>query len=185
MRTLLVLAAACAAAISVAHADDAAATYPNRPVKIVVDVPAGGGVDTVTRIVAQGLQTKLGQPIVVENRAGAGGNIGAEFVFHAEPDGYTLLATQPAAITINPFLYKNLSFDPAKFEPVAIMTEVPNVLLVRPNFPAKTAQEFIAYAKANPGKVTYASQGIGTTSHLTAALLENKVGIKFVHVPYK
>lgn len=185
MRTLLVLAAACAAAISAAHADDVAATYPDRPVKIVVDVPAGGGVDTVTRIVAEGLQRKLGQPVVVENRAGAGGNIGAEYVFHAEPDGYTLLATQPAAITINPLLYKNLPFDPAKFEPVAIMTSIANVLLVRPNFPAKTAQEFIAYAKANPGKITYASQGIGTTSHLTAALLEEKVGLKLVHVPYK
>jgi tripartite-type tricarboxylate transporter receptor subunit TctC len=135
--------------------------------------------------VAEGLQNKLGQPVVVENRAGAGGNIGADYVFHAEPDGYTLLATQPAAITINPLLYKNLTFDPTKFVPIAIMTSIPNVLLVRPNFPAKTAQEFLAYAKANPGKVTYASQGIGTTSHLTAALLETKVGLKLVHVPYK
>lgn len=185
MRILFAFIAACVMSISVAGADDAAATYPNRPVKIVVDVPAGGGVDTVTRIVAEGLQNKLGQAVVVENRAGAGGNIGADFVFHSDPDGYTLLATQPAAITINPLLYKNMSFDPTKFEPVAIMTSIANVLLVRPNFPAKTAQEFLAYAKANPGKVTYASQGIGTTSHLTAALLENKLGLKLVHVPYK
>ena len=184
MRIFFALAVACAAALTAAHADDVA-TYPNRPVKIVVDVPAGGGVDTVTRIVAEGLQNKLGQPVVVENRAGAGGNIGADFVFHSDPDGYTLLATQPAAITINPLLYRNLSFDPSKFEPVAIMTEIPNVLMVRPNFAAKTVQELIAQAKANPGKITYASQGIGTTSHLTAALLEEKVGLKLVHVPYK
>jgi tripartite-type tricarboxylate transporter receptor subunit TctC len=172
------------AAVTCAAADDAA-NYPNRPVRIVVDVPPGGGVDTVTRIVADELQTRLGQPVVVENRAGAGGNIGADFVFHSDPDGYTLLATQPAAITINPLLYKNMTFDPTRFEPVAIMTSIANVMLVRPNFPAKTPGEFIAYAKANPGKVTYASQGIGTTSHLTAALLESKVGLKLVHVPYK
>jgi tripartite-type tricarboxylate transporter receptor subunit TctC len=172
-------------AASAACADDAAATYPNRPVKIVVDVPAGGGVDTVTRIVAEGLQKRLGQPVIVENRAGAGGNIGADYVFHSDADGYTLLATQPAAITINPMLYKNMTFDPTKFEPVAIMTSIANVLLVRPNFPAKTAEEFIAYAKASPGKITYASQGIGTTSHLTAALLENRISTKLVHVPYK
>jgi tripartite-type tricarboxylate transporter receptor subunit TctC len=185
VRTFLALIVAFSLSASAVYADDAAATYPNRPVKIVVDVPAGGGVDTVTRIVAEGLQKRLGQPVIVENRAGAGGNIGADYVFHADPDGYTLLATQPAAITINPMLYKNMTFDPAKFEPVTIMTSFANVLLVRPNFPAKSAEEFIAYAKASPGKITYASQGIGTTSHLTAALLENRIGTKLVHVPYK
>ena len=159
--------------------------YPDRPVRIIVCVPAGGGVDTVTRIVANGLQQRIGQPVVVENRAGAGGNIGAEAVFTAEPDGYTLLAAQPSPLTVNPLLYKNLSFDPTQFEPVTIMTTVANVLLVRPDFPAKTAQEFVAYAKANPGKVNYASQGIGTTSHLTAALFEEVTGTKLVHVPYK
>jgi tripartite-type tricarboxylate transporter receptor subunit TctC len=185
VRMFFALIAVCTMTASVARADDAAANYPNRPVKIVVDVPAGGGVDTVTRIVAEGLQKRLGQPVIVENRAGAGGNIGADYVFHSDPDGYTLLATQPAAITINPMLYKNMTFDPAKFEPIAIMTSIANVLLVRPNFPAKNAEEFIAYAKASPGKITYASQGIGTTSHLTAALLENRIGTKLVHVPYK
>jgi tripartite-type tricarboxylate transporter receptor subunit TctC len=170
---------------SPALAQDAAANYPNRPIRIIVCVPAGGGVDTVTRIVANGLQKKLGQPVVVENRAGAGGNIGAEAVFGADPDGYTLLAAQPSPLTVNPLLYRKMAFDPAKFEPVAIMTTVPNVLLVRPDFPAKTAQEFIAYAKANPGKINYASQGIGTTSHLTAALFEKVTGTKLVHVPYK
>jgi tripartite-type tricarboxylate transporter receptor subunit TctC len=141
--------------------------YPDRPVRIIVCVPAGGGVDTVTRIVANGLQQRIGQPVVVENRAGAGGNIGAEAVFTAEPDGYTLLAAQPSPLTVNPLLYKNLSFDPTQFEPVTIMTTVANVLL------------------ANPGKVNYASQGIGTTSHLTAALFEEVTGTKLVHVPYK
>jgi tripartite-type tricarboxylate transporter receptor subunit TctC len=161
------------------------ASYPNKPIKIVVSVPAGGGVDTVTRIVAEGMRQKLGQPVVVENRAGAGGNIGAESVFTSPPDGYTLLASQPSPITVNPLLYKNMTFDPTKFEPVAIMTKIANVLLVRADFPAKNAKEFIAYCKANPGKVNYASQGIGTTSHLTAALFEKVTDTKLVHVPYK
>ena len=117
--------------------------------------------------------------------AGAAGNIGAEYVFTSDPDGYTLLAAQPAPLTVNPLLYKKMNFDPTQFEPVAIMTSIANVLLVRPDFPAKTAQEFIAYVKANPGKVNYASQGIGTTSHLTAALFERVTGTKLVHVPYK
>jgi tripartite-type tricarboxylate transporter receptor subunit TctC len=159
--------------------------YPNKPIKIVVSVPAGGGVDTVTRIVGEGLRQKLGQPVVVENRAGAGGNVGAEYVFTAPPDGYTLLASQPSPITVNPLLYKNMAFDPTKFEPVAIMTMIANVLLVRADFPAKDVKEFIAYCKAYPGKVNYASQGIGTTSHLTAALFEKVTGTKLVHVPYK
>ncbi len=189
MRAVLALMSAgllyASGAWSQAWAQDAAANYPNRPIHIIVCVPAGGGVDTVTRIVADGLQTRLGQTVVVENKAGAAGNIGAEAVFTADPDGYTLLAAQPAPLTVNPLLYKNMSFDPTRFEPVAIMTSIANVLLVRPDFPAKTAQEFIAYAKANPGKINYASQGIGTTSHLTAALFERLTGSKLVHVPYK
>jgi tripartite-type tricarboxylate transporter receptor subunit TctC len=185
MRTipaLIVLGLLCA---SSASAQNAAGDFPNRPIHIIVCVPAGGGVDTVTRIVANGLQSRLGQPVIVENRAGAAGNIGAEAVFTAAPDGYTLLASQPAALTVNPLLYKEMNFDPAKFEAVAIMTSIANVLLVRPDFPAKTPQEFIAYIKANPGKINYASQGIGTTSHLTAALFESVTGTKLVHVPYK
>jgi len=164
---------------------DAAADYPNKPVKIVVSVPAGGGVDTVTRIFAARLQQRLGQPFVIENRGGAGGNIGAEAVYGAEPDGYTLLATQPAPLTSNIALYKKLNFDPVALEPVGLMSKFPNVLLVRPDFPAKSAQEFLAYVKANPGKVTYASQGPGTTSHLTAALYGTVTGTKMLHVPYR
>jgi len=185
VRTILALISAIMLSVSGALAQDAAAGFPSRPIRIIVCVPAGGGVDTVTRIVAHGLQQRLGQPVVVENKAGAAGNIGAEAVFTADPDGYTLLAAQPSPLTVNPLLYKNMAFDPTQFEPVAIMTTVANVLLVRPDFPAKNAQEFIAYAKANPGKVNYASQGIGTTSHLTAALFEKVTGTKLVHVPYK
>ena len=161
------------------------AEYPNRPIKIIVCLPPGGGVDTVTRIVSDKLQRRLGQPIVIENKGGQAGNLGAEAVWSSEPDGYTLLASQPAPITTNPMLYKNLSFDPALFMPVAMMTTIPNTLTVRADFPAKTAQDFIAYAKANPGKVSYASQGNGTTSHLTAVMFEQATGAKLLHVPYR
>jgi len=159
--------------------------YPNKPVKIVVTVPAGGGVDSVTRLFAEQLQQKLGQPFVIENRGGAGGNVAAEAVFASPPDGYTLMASQPAPITTNVALYKKLNFDPTKFEPVAVMTKFPNVLLVRNDFPAKTAQEFITYAKANSGKLNFASQGVGTTSHLTAELFMTLTGVKMTHVPYR
>jgi tripartite-type tricarboxylate transporter receptor subunit TctC len=164
---------------------DPAADYPNRPVKIIVSVPAGGGVDTATRILAAGLQPLLGQPFVVENRGGAGGNLAAEAVYTADPDGYTLLASQPSPITSNIALYKKLNFDPVALEPVAVMTKFPNLLLVRQDFPAKTAQEFIAYVKANPDKVTFASQGPGTTSHLTTELFARMTGTKMLHVPYR
>ena len=179
---------AAAALVTVAAAvaqPDVAANFPDKPVKIIVSTSAGGGVDTVSRIIADRLPKLLGQPFVVENRGGAGGNLGAEAVYNAEPDGYTLLASQPAPITTNVTLYKKLSFDPAKLEAVIILSSIPNVLLVRNDFPAKTAQEFLAYAKANPGKLNYASQGPGTTSHLTAELFDKLAGTKMVHVPYK
>jgi tripartite-type tricarboxylate transporter receptor subunit TctC len=183
---VLVASAAALVALSPARAQqDPAADYPNRPVKIIVSVPAGGGVDTVTRIFAARLQQRLGQPFVIENRGGGGGNIGAEAAYTSEPDGYTLLATQPAPITSNIALYKKLNFDPVALEPVAVMSKFPNVLLVRQDFPAKTVEEFIAYVKANPGKVTYASQGPGTTSHLTSELFAKATGTKMLHVPYR
>jgi tripartite-type tricarboxylate transporter receptor subunit TctC len=184
----IVLVASVAALLALWPAraqQDPAADYPNRPVKIIVSVPAGGGVDTVTRILAARLQQRLGQPFVIENRGGGGGNIGAEAAYTSEPDGYTLLATQPAPITSNIALYKKLNFDPAALEPVAVMSKFPNVLLVRQDFPAKTVGEFIAYVKANPGKVTYASQGPGTTSHLTSELFAKATGTKMLHVPYR
>jgi tripartite-type tricarboxylate transporter receptor subunit TctC len=187
MSKFLALAAAAGALLFVCPvaAQDTASNYPNKAVRIIVTVPAGGGVDTVTRLIADKLQQKLGQPFVLDNRGGAGGNVAAEAVFTAPPDGYTLMASQPAPITTNVALYKKLGFDPTQFEPVVIMSRFPNVLLVRGDFPAKTAQEFIAYVKANPGKLNYASQGIGTTSHLTAELFMSATGTKLVHVPYK
>jgi tripartite-type tricarboxylate transporter receptor subunit TctC len=167
-----------------AHAQGAA-DYPNKPVKVIVTVPAGGGVDTVTRLITERLRVKLGQPFVIENKGGAGGNIAAEAAFQAAPDGYTLMASQPAPITTNATLYKKLNFDPTAFEPVAIMSSIPNTLLVKNDFPAKTLAEFMAYVKANPGKLNYASQGPGTTSHLTAELFNKLAGVKMTHVPYK
>jgi tripartite-type tricarboxylate transporter receptor subunit TctC len=166
-------------------AAQAEADYPNRPVKIIVNVAPGGGVDTATRLIADKLRARLGQPFVIENRPGAGGNIGAEVVFAAEGDGYTLLASSPTPLAINGWLYKKLNFDPAGFESVALMSRIPNVLVVRPDFPAKTVAELVAYAKANPGKLSYGSQGIGTASHLTGELFMSQTATTLVHVPYK
>jgi len=177
--------AATAAVLLAAATAAAQSDYPNKPVKIIVNVAPGGGVDTATRIVADKLQARLGQPFVVENRPGAGGNIGAEVVFAAEGDGYTLLASSPSPLAINGWLYRKLNFDPAGLEPIAMMSRIPNVLVVRPGFPAKTVQEFVAYAKANPEKLNYGSQGIGTASHLTGELFMTLTGTKLIHVPYK
>ena len=183
---VVLLAAALTAMASPAQTQTAGISdYPSQPIRIIVTVPAGGGVDTVTRIVADRLRQRLGQPVIVENRGGQAGNLAAEVVFAAAPDGYTLMASQPAPLTVNVLLYKKLNFDPAAFVPVAIMTTIPNVLAVRPDFPAATAKEFIDYAKAHPGKLNYASQGTGTTSHLTAELFQTRTGTKLVHVPYK
>jgi tripartite-type tricarboxylate transporter receptor subunit TctC len=179
---------ACAgliAAASAASAQDAAKDYPNRQVKIILTVPAGGGVDSVARIYAEKLRQKWKQTVVIENKGGAAGNLGAEAVANATPDGYTLMASQPAPITVNKFLYKSLKFNPDAIVPIFIMSEIPNVLLVRPDFPGKTVKDFLDYAKANPGKLNYASQGVGTTSHLTAELFGVKAGVKFTHVPYR
>ena len=134
-----------------AFAQQNAAGYPSRPVRIIVDVAPGGGVDTATRLVAAKLEQSLGQPFVVENRPGAAGSIGAESVYTAEPDGYTLLASSPSPLAINQWLYKKLSYDPAGFQPIAMMSRIPNVLVVRRDFPAPTVQEAIAHLKANPG----------------------------------
>jgi tripartite-type tricarboxylate transporter receptor subunit TctC len=186
MRNHLLLSALATGVTLLAAAPAQAQTdYPNKPIKVVVTVPPGGGVDTVTRLVTDKMRVTLGQPFVVENKGGAGGNLAAEMVYTAEPDGYTIMASQPAPITTNAVLYKKLNFDPTKFEPIAIMSTIPNVLLVKNDFPAKTLAEFMAYVKSNPGKLNYASQGPGTTSHLTAELFNKIAGTKLVHVPYK
>ncbi|MGE3157381.1 MAG: Bug family tripartite tricarboxylate transporter substrate binding protein, partial [Xanthobacteraceae bacterium] len=164
---------------------DLAASYPNRTVKIVVSAPPGGGVDIVARVVADRLSKLLGQPFVIENRPGAGGNVGSEAVANAEPDGYTLLAAQPAPLTTNVVMYPKLNFDPAAFEPLAIMTRIPNTMVVRTTLPAKTVKEFVAYARDNPGKINFGSQGVGTTPHLTGELFARLSGTKLTHVPYR
>jgi tripartite-type tricarboxylate transporter receptor subunit TctC len=184
-RTLVSTIAGVALFASAPACAQSAADYPNKPIKVIVTVPAGGGVDTVTRLVTERMRHVLGQPFVIENKGGAGGNIAANEVFQAPPDGYTIMASQPAPLTTNVVLYKNLGFDPTTLEPIAIMSSAPNVLLVKGDFPAKTAQEFMAYVKANPGKLNYASQGPGTTSHLTAELFNKLTGAQLQHVPYK
>jgi tripartite-type tricarboxylate transporter receptor subunit TctC len=166
------------------RAEDAA-SYPSQNIKIIVPFPAGGTADILPRIVAERLRQKWNQPVIIENRSGAGGNIGAEAVASSTPEGYTLLASPPGPIAINENLYKKLSFRPADLMPITVLGTAPNVLDVRPDFPAKTVKELIDYAKSNPEKVTFASQGNGTTSHLTAILFEKLTGIRMVHVPYR
>jgi tripartite-type tricarboxylate transporter receptor subunit TctC len=185
VRVLMWLAAVALSVLPAAAQPDPAANYPSKPVRIIVNVAPGGGVDTATRLVAARLEQRFGQPFVVENRSGAGGNIGAEAVFAMEPDGYALMASSPSPLAINQWLYKKLNYDPAGFEPIAMMSRIPNVLLVKPNFPAKTIEEFLAYVKANPGKLNFASQGTGTASHLSGELFMKLSGTKIVHVPYK
>jgi tripartite-type tricarboxylate transporter receptor subunit TctC len=177
---------AIATLVSIAHAQQQnTSAYPDHAVRIVVPFPAGGTADILPRIVADKLRQRWHQSIVVENRAGAGGNVGASVVAAADPDGYTLLASPPGPIAINQMLYKSLSYNPSALEPVVILATVPNVLVVRSEFPAKTMQDLIAYGKANPGKINYASQGNGSTAHLTAELFQSMTGIKMTHVPYK
>jgi tripartite-type tricarboxylate transporter receptor subunit TctC len=165
-----------------ARADD----YPSRPVKIVVPFPAGGTADIVPRIIAEWLSRKWGQPVVLENRTGAGGNIGAEFVAKSDPDGYTLLSSPPPPLVINQNLYPQLGFDPTQFLPIVVIGRVPNALVVNPDkVPVNSVKEFIAYAQANPGKVTDATQGNGTTSHLTSELFQMMAKVKLQNVPYR
>jgi tripartite-type tricarboxylate transporter receptor subunit TctC len=155
-------------------------------VKIVVPFPAGGTADVMPRVVGDWLARKWGQSVVIENKTGAGGNIGAESVAKSDPDGYTLLSAPPPPLVINHNLYPKLGFDPLKFVPIVIMGRVPNALVVNPNkIAAKTVPEFIAYAQANPGKVTSATQGNGTTSHLTSEMFQMMAKVKFQHVPYR
>src|SRR5215212_8193041 len=164
----------------------AAQDYPNRAVKIVVPFPAGGTADVMPRIVADWLSRKWGQPVIIENKAGAAGNIGAESVFLSEPDGYTLLSAPPPPLVINKNLYPKLGYDSDQFVPISVMGVVPNAIVVNPkNIPQKTVAEFIAYAKSNPGKVTVATQGNGSTSHLTSEMFQLMAGVKFVTVPYR
>ena len=172
-------------ALAGAAGSAAAQDYPARPIKWVVPYPPAGTTDVLARIVAQALTEKLGLPVVVENRAGAGNNIGTEFVVKSPPDGYTMLLVNPAN-GINAALYKDLNYNFIRdIAPVAGMVRTPNVMVVTANFPAKTVAEFIAYCKANPGKVNMASSGSGTSVHLSGELFKSMTGCDMVHVPYK
>jgi tripartite-type tricarboxylate transporter receptor subunit TctC len=173
--------AAMLAALPAAQAQD----YPSRAVKIIVPFPAGGTADVMPRIFSDWLAKKWGEPVVIENRSGAAGNIGAEAVAKADPDGYTLLSAPPPPLVINQNLYPRLGFDPTEFVPIVIMGRVPNALVLNARVPLASVADVIAYAKANPGKLTCATQGDGTTSHLTAELFQLKAGVKFQQVPYR
>jgi tripartite-type tricarboxylate transporter receptor subunit TctC len=176
----LLLAAVLALSPAV-HAKD----YPDKPIRIIVPFPPGATTDILARIVGQKLWAKWGQPVVVESRAGAGGNMGAEVVFKAEPDGYTLLTTPPSPLVINKRLYARLAYDPEAFAPVTVIGAVPTILVVHPKVSANSVQELIAFAKANPDRLNYASQGSGGTAHLTAEMFKSAAGVSIVHVPYK
>jgi tripartite-type tricarboxylate transporter receptor subunit TctC len=177
--------AAGAAVLPVVPRVAKAGTYPSRPVHIIVGFPAGGVGDTVTRLTGQWLSDHLGQPFIIENRPGASGSIGTEAVVRAAPDGYTLLATQTSD-AINATLNQKLSFIFVRdIAPVAGLVLVPNVLLVHPSIPVKTVSEFVAYAKANPGKLNMASAGNGQPSHVAGELFKLMTGIEMVHVPYR
>jgi tripartite-type tricarboxylate transporter receptor subunit TctC len=168
-------------AAGTARAED---PYPTHVVKIVIPSLPGSTTDILGRLVAAQLSQKWGKPVIIENMPGAAMNIGAEYVAHAEPDGYTLMLCPPAPLSIQQLLYHDLKYDPTKFVPVALLAKIANVLDVRENLPANNIQEFIAYAKANPGKLTFASQGVGSTAQLSGAELEVLAGIQMVHVPY-
>jgi tripartite-type tricarboxylate transporter receptor subunit TctC len=176
-----IVATACAAS----GLSPAQERYPNRPIKIVVPVSAGGAPDVVSRIVADKLSAKFGQPVLVENRPGAGERIGAEHVFKAEPDGYTVLAAPPGPLVLSPSLYTRLSFDPRAFVPVTVLTTGYLVLVARPTLTASTLEELIGLANTMPGKLTYASPGVGTPPHLTGEMLKAAAHIQTTHVPYK
>ncbi|HLH97282.1 MAG TPA: tripartite tricarboxylate transporter substrate-binding protein [Xanthobacteraceae bacterium] len=159
--------------------------YPARTVRIVVPSAAGSTTDTVARIVADRLARVWANSVIVENVAGGAMNTGAAMVARAAPDGATLLVAPPAPLTFNDLLYRDLAYRPSEFVPITLLAKIPNILVVRKAFPASSLGELIAYAKANPGRLSYASQGVGSTAHLSASQLEVLAGIKMVHVPYR
>lgn len=158
--------------------------YPNKPIKLIVPFPPGGLIDNVARLITPALSAELGQTIVVENKPGAGGNLGAAEVAKATPDGYTLLMASPP-LSISPALYKNLPYNPSSIEPIAIFGQLPNVLLVNPDSGINSVAELVKRAKANPGKMNYASNGNGTSLNLSAEMLKSQAGIYVVHIPYR
>jgi tripartite-type tricarboxylate transporter receptor subunit TctC len=176
-----ILALALVLLASLAHA-----AWPDHPIKLIVPWAPGGSTDILARAVADKLTQSLGQPVVVENKAGASGNIGSEFVASAKPDGYTLLFGSMSTHAINPAMDSKMPFDGVEsFTPIAMLAFVTNTMVVNPSLPVSNVKEFIAYCKAHPGQVAYASAGPGSTNHLSAALMEKMAGIKMLHVPYK
>jgi len=161
-----------------------AQSYPSRPIHVIVPLPPGANGDLMPRILGKHLAARLGQPVVIENRPGAAQNLGAELVFRAEPDGYTLLATPQGPLAISPSFFPRLAFDPAQFVPITIMAKLPYILVTHPHVPVATFAEFIAYAKVNPGRLNYASPGIGSSTHLVGEMLKLATGISMTHVPY-
>ena len=179
MRALLV---ACALLAAPAQAQDA---YPSRPLRFILPFPPGGGTDILGRLLAERLSANLGQPVVTENRGGAGGNVGAEAAARAAPDGYTIVLVAPS-LAISPTLYAKLNYDPVKdFAPIALVASFPNVMVTHPSVPAQNLREFIALARSQPGAMNFGSGGSGTSNHLAGELLNLATGIKLVHVPYK
>ncbi|MCA3230861.1 MAG: tripartite tricarboxylate transporter substrate binding protein, partial [Cupriavidus sp.] len=181
-RSLLSIGLFAASSLALAQG---ARDWPTQPVRIVVPFQAGSATDLITRQLGAGLAKEYGQSFVVENRPGAAAMIGSEVAARASGDGYTLLMSGPASMVTNRFLYKKLSYDPDAFEKVAVVAITPNILLSNPSLPFKTLPEMVAYAKANPGKLSYASFGTGTTSHIAGEMLKAVAGIDIVHVPYK
>ena len=182
---LIVAAVVAGFALFVPFASSAAESFPAATVKIIVPNPAGGTADALPRIIADALGNVWKQAVVVENRPGAAGNVGAEVFARAPADGYTLLASPPTTLAINQSLYKKLNYDPTRFKPITVLGSSPNVLIVSPKLGVSTVKELIEKAKADPGGIAYGSQGIGATSHLTTALFETMAGVKFNHVPYR
>jgi tripartite-type tricarboxylate transporter receptor subunit TctC len=179
-------ALALAAALTLATPAAWAQAFPNKPLKIVVNFPPGGAADVIGRSVAQALSDQLKQPVVVENRPGANGNLGADAVAKSPADGYTLLMSSGGAVTVNPFLYPNMPFDPVKdLTPVASAARVLVFLMAHPSVPVANAKEFFAYVKANPGKLSYSSAGSGSSPHLAAEMMKRQLGLFAVHVPYR
>jgi tripartite-type tricarboxylate transporter receptor subunit TctC len=159
--------------------------YPSRPIKIIVPNPPGGANDILARIIGETLRERWGQPVIIDNRPGAAGNIGAEVVFRAPPDGYTLLITTPAPLVSNKSLYAKLAYSPDEFTPVSVIVASPNLLVVGPQVAATDIKQLIALATANPDRLNYATQGAGTGAHLTAELFKSTAGVNIVHIPYK
>src|SRR3954465_8614334 len=164
----------------------ASAQYPTKPIHLIVPFPPGGGNDTVARAIAQQISPELGQPVVIDNRPGAGGSVGAELAAKAPADGYTLFLAGVGSHVVNPNLHARLGYDPVRdFTPITLLASAPSGLVVNPAVPARTVAEFTAYARANPGKLNYASNGNGSAAQLAAAMYESMAGGKMVHVPYK